>query len=1404
MHIEQLLEGSIQGVLLLVRGRIALANTAAAKYLKFAAGKDLENLKAKEVLAVLPEIAEFLAELDSGWKAPEKPRQATLKAQPSEGEAIRLNALVMATQYHQKPALQITFVEVAAQTEGPAVLQESNQWFQNLVEFSLHGIYVHRESKLFFVNQAFAEILGYDTVENLLAAGDTTKWVHPEDIERLKGYHEARLQGREAPTRYVHRAVKRDGSIVWLDTQVKLVDWEGAPAVQVVVVDVTQYFETRQALEKNQNLLQTLIDSIPQDVYLKDQEGRYTLVNRYFSKFTGLSLEETLGKTVMELHLVDEAADKILRDSDRQVLEKGESLVLPNVKFRNSDGEVGYRLILKSPLRDEEGNIVGVVGTGMDVTDLTLAQQELSAYQNLLQSVLDTIPLDIYVKDMNLRYKLVNRNFSELIGVPSNEMVGKKVEELEYFDDEFVERVIQADLKVLEQGSTLEVKDMIFTKTNGALSISRNIKTALRNDAGEIIGVVGVGVEETELKNAEKALRSNQELLHTVLDTLPQNINVKDKSGRYLMVNRKFAQKLGVSAEEIIGKTLGELKLYDEETLARINQASRRVMEEGITVEDPDLEATLPDGSVEYRQGFKSPLRDGEGKIIGTVGIQNDITALKKTENELRSSQKLLQTVIDTIPHNIYVKDRDSRYLMVNKSLTEKWGKSSEELLHKNINEVGLHDAASRKQILEADRQVVEKGETLTLPNVEITFPNEEPTYCHGIKAPLYDDEGGIVGLVGVGVDITDLIKVENELRDYQYLLQTVINTIPYAIFVKDLKGRFTLANKAMANIHGLQPEDVVGMRTKDLPMGSPAEKAVVLEMDREVLEKKRAVDRELVHFTTVEGIQTRRHLHKLPYQDREGNVVGIVAISENITERVKQQEEFHRQRALMQTVFDLLPMWLYVKDKDLRFLMINQKMADDNGVSRDIVDNRPISISAHLSIEAQKTIEEMDRKVISEGVMVEEPEFEFMDGLGRQNIVRRICMPFKDATGQIIGLVGLHDDITERKQTEEMLQQAQKLESLGVLAGGIAHDFNNLLVPIMGYTSLLLNKVTDNPALIKPLGHINKAAERAAELCREMLAYSGRGTFEKSPIDLNLAIQDNLELIGVSVPKKVELHYQLETNLPKVEADPIQINQVIMNLIINAAESMGENEGRITLSTGVDTLKNRESSNNFYSYVDDEVPEFAYLEVADTGQGMAKDVITKIFDPFFTTKFTGRGLGLAAVLGIVRGNHGALLVKSKPGQGTSFRLYLPLMDSSMAPEDLAQPAGNEIEKGTILVVDDEEPVRQLVGEVLDVLGFTVIKAKDGREGIEMFSKHKNTLQAVLLDFTMPKMNGLEALLKIRELNGDTPVVLMSGYSESEIHSRLSGEGFAAYLQKPFDFKTLEYILRKILTKSMP
>jgi len=534
--------------------------------------------------------------------------------------------------------------------------------------------------------------------------------------------------------------------------------------------------------------------------------------------------------------------------------------------------------------------------------------------------------------------------------------------------------------------------------------------------------------------------------------------------------------------------------------------------------------------------------------------------------------------------------------------------------------------------------------------------------------------------------------------------------------------------------------------------------------------------------------------------------------LEQEVASRKLAEETSRKSAALLSTVLESPEeIIIFVLDLDYNYLSFNRAHA----ATMKKVYETDIQIGMNIlslippAADRQKAINDYER-------VLESGSFSTIDEYGldeNRTWYELFFNQLLDNDQNVIGLVCFVVDITSRKRAENQrlalerqIQHSQKLESLGVLAGGIAHDFNNLLMAVTGNADLALDKLSPMAPARDNILEIERTAKRAADLAKQMLAYSGRGKFVIEPIGICKLVEEMGHLLEVSISKKAVLKHNFSANIPTFNGDPTQIRQIVMNMITNASEAIGDRSGVISLSTGAMDC-DRDYLDGLYDIMpidlDEQLPEgmYTYFEVADTGVGIDRGDIGKIFDPFFTTKFTGRGLGMSAVLGIVRSHHGAIKVYSEVGKGTTFKVLFPA-NTQVLESDLG--AANENGQtqwrgeGTVLIADDEDTVCSVGKQMLEHMGFKVLAATDGREAVEMYSDHASDIVCVLLDLTMPHMDGTEAFREMRRINPDVTVILCSGYSEQDATESFTGKGLAGFLQKPYSMSELKEILVEI------
>ena len=620
--------------------------------------------------------------------------------------------------------------------------------------------------------------------------------------------------------------------------------------------------------------------------------------------------------------------------------------------------------------------------------------------------------------------------------------------------------------------------------------------------------------------------------------------------------------------------------------------------------------------------------------------------------------------------------------------------------------------------------------------------------------------------------------------------LKRVVNSAPLIIFQVDTNGIFTLSEGAALIMIGLKSGEAVGLSIYDLYKDYP----LILNSFKHVL-----TTGEDVQFSVAISDKLFFETKMTPVKQHD-TVVGVNGVSYDISEQKFLENELTDSEIRYRTFVESAPFGILLT-QDTITQYFNDKFTQIFGYK----DKTEFTPKPTIYLFAPKIREMIIQRFVNRAKGIQQPNSYETIGLKKSGEEFPILITVADIDyfGKKAQLYFLQD-ITEQKKAEEQnklimkqLMQSQKLESLGILAGGIAHDFNNLLVGIIGYTSLILNKIDSDSDIYDYISKIEKTSKLASDLTRQMLNYSGKGQFKKEVISIKDLIYDNEQLFKSAVSKSHQLIFNFENELPLIEIDTTQIRQVILNLISNASESIEHYDGIITVSF---SKKGTFDEPEELKILNVKPGLYLVITVQDNGKGIEQKNIEKIFDPFFTTKHTGRGLGLAVVHGIINGHNGVIQVQSEINKGTKIIIYLPVKEGLEKKDTNTSKIDVKSKKnGTILVCDDEEVVIDVASKMLEKLGFKVIIAHDGLESLNNYLCHQNTIDLVLLDLTMPKMGGEEVFFKIRDANPHAKIILTSGFNEKEVMVKFSGSPGTAFLQKPYSYPDLTKVVNEMM-----
>jgi PAS domain S-box-containing protein len=790
------------------------------------------------------------------------------------------------------------------------------------------------------------------------------------------------------------------------------------------------------------------------------------------------------------------------------------------------------------------------------------------------------------------------------------------------------------------------------------------------------------------------------------------------------------------------------------------------------------------------------PIRGAEGRVIAIIGVYADVCT-----EELRFRQSLAKKQLEeierlyaTAPIGLCFLDTELRFVRVNERLAQIDGLAARAHIGRRLADVVPEVAASLESIYS---EVIETGVPLTERELRVAtsaLPGVQRDWLVSAY-PLKYPDGTVLGVTVAVSDITERKRLNEELKRQETLLRLVIDAMPGVVVYVDRDYRYRFANRIYREWFQRDP---VGQELAEV-LGE-----ATFEQVREGLD--RALAGEQMEFEKNIRYQDRErevHLHYVPDRGPDGAVRGIVALVQDVTEQKRAERAQRDTEERFRRVVEIAAEGIWIVDTAGKTTFVNDRMAVSLGYSKEEMLGR-----LYVDFVAPEDRDRARPEFESCNILNPGPqEYRLRHKDGSIVWLDTTKTPMLDGN-TCMGVMAMCTDVTERKKNEQRLRQAQKLESLGLLAGGVAHDFNNLLTGIMGNASLALEYTEPGSRPREMLQDVIAASERAAQLTRQLLTYAGKDQGKLKPLDIAAAAKELAPLLSASIPKMVQLSLELEDRVPLVEADPGQLQQVMMNLVINAAESIPERTpGEVKVAVGRHSLQPED-------YRDAVVPietgktgkrHYVSFTVRDNGSGMDAATQARVFDPFFSTKFHGRGLGLSAVLGIVKGHGGTLTVRTAPEKGSVFTVLLPASRAAGRVETPAPPIPERAVTGagTILFVDDEPGLRMIARSALEEHGYRVLLAENGRQAIAVLTENPD-VHAVVLDLAMPVMSGDTAGPMMRKLRPDVPVILSSGYSESGALERVGAGIVSGFLEKPYRAGTLVAKVNEVLREYRP
>lgn len=876
-----------------------------------------------------------------------------------------------------------------------------------------------------------------------------------------------------------------------------------------------------------------------------------------------------------------------------------------------------------------------------------------------------------------------------------------------------------------------------------------------------------------ERARAEEALAENQQHLASIYNTVRDvifHLAVEPQAQfRFVSVNETFLRVTGLSREMVVGKTVSQV--IPEPSLTIVLDKYRQAIEKKSTViweETSDYPAGRLTGEVSV-----APVFDDKGMCTHLVGSVHDIT-------ERRRSEQRFHALLEAAPDAMVVADREGKIVLTNAQVETLFGYKRDELLGKNVEllmpeRFRAHHVGHRGNFFE-EPKVREMGVGLELYGLHqhgTEFPVEVSL------SPLETESGTLV--ISAIRDIAERKRTETALRQSEQRLALAQNAAQLGVWNHDLRTNVITICGKYAQIHGLSPDRTTVTCEEWLSLVHPEDREVISALRREARERTHTFAAEFrivwpdgsTHWVSAKGTVLG---------DDSGRPSRSMGVLSDITDRRLGDIKLRESEERFRRVFEEGPLGIALVARDGRFLNINNALCQMLGYSEEEFLQKTFADITQLD-DLHAEMELIDRLFRSE-IPFYRMEKRYLKKTGEIIWINLTSSLLRRREGDSLQRLTMIEDITEIKRSQEQAVLRQKLESLGTLAGGVAHDFNNLLGAVMAQAELAQVDVAAGASPKRELKAIRDVAMRGSEIVRELMIYAGTESKGLEMVDVSQVIKDLLELLKISVSKHAKLETELGQNLPSIAATAAQISQIVMNLATNASDALGDRDGVIQITTG--SVMVGHGSREIEGLAEG---EYVQLEVSDTGCGMSPETQARVFDPFFSTKSGGRGLGLAMVHGIVKGLGGAINLVSEPGRGTTFQILLPCAGTTLSASDrraadIGQPAPQS-QAGVVLVVEDEDLLRQAVSMMLAKRGFSVIEARNGSAALDAIRCRQNPIHVLFLDITIPGASAREVLQEARRLRPEMKVIVTSAYPEEMAATSLQSS-IEHFIRKPY------------------
>jgi PAS domain S-box-containing protein len=1273
-----------------------------------------------------------------------------------------------------------------------------------------------------YVSPQIHSLLGF-TPEEWVA--DQRMWfrqLHPDDRERVLAQEQMSKGTGSFYSEY--RLNSKDGRAVWFRDEARVIRDERTKKqmMQGVMLDITERKQAEEAKRESEERFRQMAETIDEVFWVTSADKKKVLyVSPAYEKISGRSAENLVKGADLYLDLLHpDDKERIIK----LFMESGDGTFEEEYRIVRPDGVVRWLWTRAFPVRNQSNEIFRMVGVSQDITNRKQAEEALKRSEGYFRSLVENALDIIQILNNECSVLFTSPSVERILGYTPEELFGKAVFEHAHPEDlPAISQVLQWVLR--NPGSTESMIYRIQHK-DGDWRFVESI-CSIHTGSTEV-GIVVNTRDITERKQVEEELDQSLSLLRATLESTADGILVVDSDGKIVSFNSKFLEMWHIPVPVIASRE-------DDQALAFVMAQLKDP--EGFVEKVKELYANNEDESydiLDFHDGrvferFSKPQRVGE-KIVGRVWSFRDITEQRRAEDELIKQQQFLRQVMDINPNLIFAKDWNGRFTMANQAVADIYGTTIDELIGKtdadfngNINEI--------EQFLWDDREVMMTLREKFIAVEPVTDSNGRTRWFQTKKVPLKATDGGAYQVLGVASDVTERLgaeKLQSALFRIAEKTTTAENFQEFYSSLHSIIGELMYARNFYIALHNTTTDRLEFPYFVDEIDSPPDPQRIgkglteyVLRTGQPLLATPEKFE-ELVSTGDVQSvgcasvdwlgvplksgetsygvIAVQSYTESLRFGEKEKEVLTFV--SQHIAtalERKRAQESLRESEGRYRLMADNATDMISRHTPDGTYLYVSPASAALLGYHPEELIGKSIYEFFHfqdienLRIAFQGIMENPVSDTVSYRIKRRDGNYMWLETTAR-------CIGNPETSEREI--IAVSRDITERKQAEEVkekledqLRQSQKMEAIGLLAGGVAHDFNNILMAITGYCELLLMKMSPADTLCHDILEIRKASEQGAGLTRQLLAFSRKQVLAPKVLDMNQVIKKMNNMVQRLIGENIELIHVFEEDLGRVKVDPAQMEQVVMNLAVNARDAMPMG-GKLIVETSNMEFKEPQGSGSVQIPAD----RYVTLSVSDNGTGMDEGTRSRIFEPFFTTKGKGSGLGLSTVYGIVSQSGGYIDVESQPGKGTAFRIYFPRVDDFEPETEVRSPAA-KMSSGseTVLLVDDNELVRNVLKVILQTAGYRVLDASSGTEALKVSREYREPLHLIITDVVMPQMSGPELWRSVVSERPNTKVLFISGYSEEAVVSQGVLDVGTTLLSKPVSADALLRKMREIL-----